>query len=624
LNANRGGIRSRQRLAERSHLGPDHDHNNASAHFPFAAATSAKDDAAEQIRAKQTRALRQDQQKQQETQRVGGHGPDDAKIPAPAAEEPASASHPDGDEVFYESEYSEYEDDDSEYQYSEVDAGLKGGIKGGMRESLSLPLLIGSGESISHPVVTGAPGRLRETKAFGQYMDSAKRPWIQQRAEQVHQTNSVFSSSSRPRIPGAVVRGADISRARLNQRQHTNRHIDATLTHASQNAKVFSRSARKNDRLQGYGSNRRSIGRAKKKKRKKKRKKKKQLMDAQSTDSLSLPSIAESPSRVVPGGDHRSMLATAERRKMWLDKSHSMTSLCVNHEDARALQLWLFERLMAIMKVYRLRSKDLFASLDRDSDGIVSCGDMQESLQVLGLHSITQKETQRVVKRISRLRPGNHSGLLNFDAFEFALRRSNTKRESMLARRQGHYVFEQNALADRISASQRTVKVLIATAATDMDATRDIRDPSGRKFWQRCFSCHTPSVPLSRLIKELKQQLWMNAVEASASRQRGGGTSLGVGANFTASMAGRRPQTSTNDKWVFRRIVALLGGDLKRKITSLQFGDLLHTFGPLDRLLENVLCGPLESKSARKKRELKTKHGGKISFSRGNTMFRKL
>ena len=315
------------------------------------------------------------------------------------------------------------------------------------------------------------------------------------------------------------------------------------------------------------------------------------------------------------------MLATAERRKIWLDKSHSTTLLNVNHEDPPALQQWLFERLMAIMKVYRLRSKDLFASLDRDSDGSISCSDMQESLKVLGLHCITLKETKRLVKRISRLRPGNVSRILDFDAFEFALRRSDTKRESMLVRRQGHYIFEQNALADRISVSQNNVKVLIATAATDMDATRDIRDPAGRKFWQKCFSCHTPSVPLWRLIKELKQQLWMNAI---SNRQHKGASSPHIVSNFPASLAGRRPQTSTNDKWVFRRIVALLGGDRKKKITSLQFGDLLHTFGPMDRLLDNVLLGPLESKSARKKRELMVDQGDKIRFSRGGTMFRKV
>ena len=67
-----------------------------------------------------------------------------------------------------------------------------------------------------------------------------------------------------------------------------------------------------------------------------------------------------------------------------------------------------------------------------------------------------------------------------------------------------------------------------------------------------------------------------------------GARSMHPRANFSASIAGRRPQTSTNDKWVCRRMAILLGGDMKKKIASLQFGDLLHTFGPLDRLFENI------------------------------------
>ena len=584
INMNRGGIRSRQKVVEHTQQHVNEDEEGLKLTFASMFATGPST-------SEQTSAVNKTTTGTNSDTNV----PIDVKLTSPLP------PRPDRSEVNYESDYSEYDDDDSEFQASEVTQASSRQSEtqeSMMKESLSLPILVGGTKnemksSVSHPVVTAASERLRDTNSFGRYMDSVNRPWIQKRAEQVHSTKSVFSSLGRPVIPGVI----------QPQHESSRYSIDPNLKETASNVQPGGHFVKRQVNLGGERN------------RRKKRKKKRNVKKSLSVNSL--PSIMESPSRVVPGGNHSSMLATAQRRNEWISTRKNVTTSSVNSKNSKRLQKWVFERLIAIMKVYRLRSKDLFLSLDRDSDGIISVHDMQESLQVLGLNSITRKETKRLVNRIARMHMGNR-GLIDFNTFEFALRRSNTKRESLLNYRQGFYVHEQNALAERISASQKTVNELVARSATEMDATLDICDESGRQFWKERFSRHTTSVPLWRLMKELKHELWVKSFGPRHIMGTVGPSSGHMQKKLQASIPRNRPETSPNDRWIFRRVVVLLGGDLKKNVTAMQFGDMLKTFGPMGKLKQNIQFGPLKLSSSKKANT----NGKLYTISRGATSVR--
>ena len=250
------------------------------------------------------------------------------------------------------------------------------------------------------------------------------------------------------------------------------------------------------------------------------------------------------------------------------------------------------------MTVYKLRAKDLFASIDRNSDGIIDTLDMFDSLQVLGVVDLLPREATQLIHYIVR-QSGNKE--LDFHAFEFAMRRTNHRREKSLTRRMGHYVGAQNALSEKISHSQSTAVPLLASGSTELDATKSIKDVQGKIFWKDTFSCHTTSVGINRFMKELKRYFMRHSVHR---------------------------QPFPDNDFVFRRIRTFVTSSNPKKVSALSFGRLLKTFGGLRCLKSNVMAGPLLSnhnkKVLRHKKimaESKLKMS-KLSMSRGKTKIR--
>jgi hypothetical protein len=322
-----------------------------------------------------------------------------------------------------------------------------------------------------------------------------------------------------------------------------------------------------------------------------------------------------SPERVVPGGNHFSFLATADRKWAMANEHFSSNSIgsidgangmngsnglpassTVNTTDCNELSQWLFVRLLAIMKVYKLRSKDLFASLDRNADGMIGSLDMFESLQVLGVVDLLPREATRLVCHVARQSGSNR---LDFNAFEFALRRANAGRERSLNHRMGNFVGSQNALSSNILASQEVTANLVAQVGTELDATRAISDQNGKYFWQESFSTHTPVVSLKRFISELKKFM------------------------------SRRRRTGPNDDWIYRRIQSFVTTAVgSGKVSSSSFGEMLSIYGPFDKLFQNVLAGPLMSNQMKKKirhqnlqKEEDKRRKKNVRFTRGKTRY---
>ena len=263
----------------------------------------------------------------------------------------------------------------------------------------------------------------------------------------------------------------------------------------------------------------------------------------------------------------------------------------VNGQDTKALSTFLFSKLKTIMSVYKLRAKDLFASLDRDSDGVIGPLDMHESLQVLGVVDVLPRESTQLIRYVTAQCFATE---LDFHAFEFAMRRNNNSREKSLSRRMGHYVGSQNALSNKILQSQSvTAQLHVALAgSTGLDATKSIQDPQGKEFWKNKFSVHVTTVSLKRFMKELKKFY----------------TRRGVRIN------------NADDEWVYRRIQSFLTNGNQGKVSSTRFGQLLETFGSMQILKRNVMSGPLLSNFTKKK----LRHRARVTsvdvrFSRGKT-----
>ncbi len=491
----------------------------------------------------------------------------DSTVPPPSPPAPAAApeSKPDdGDDNDddYSSDYSDDEysddnyDDDTEqnqqamlgHSVSLPHIGSAGGPDGAgeptpREESGRLPLH----NSSSHPILTSPTAKRLEAKQYGEYV-AKSRPWVQRRAMQVHRTgNSMFGSLSRPVLPMTIGSRADIDYL-------------AALT-----VGTTMLPAQSGPQQRRTGRQRRPRGHT--------------VKEADSVRSSSVDSLP-------------SLLHTMSPNQRWGSPTQQYSRYggggeggktvapTVDPSNTAELRVWLFDRLRAIMKVYRLRSKDIFASLDRDGDGWVSTKDMRFSLGVMGLQ-VRPRHAARLVESVVAM---SRSRGLDFVSLEFALRRANYSREKRLALRMGRYANGQSAIADRIRDSQDSVNQLVASACTELDATRSIRDPLGKRFWNYYFSTRTPSVPLWRLLKELKKELWKRPPP---------GTDLGR-------------DKATNDKWVFRRIGSLLNGGFKRKpVTASQFGELLDLFGPMQQLLERVLVGPLQSKEMQKRKRMR-------------------
>ena len=419
-----------------------------------------------------------------------------------------------------------------------------------------------------HPIIYSPVDHRKEEKKYAQFTDK-QRPWVQRRAAHVHRKPSVFGSSGRPQLPHAILSVGDhppswkVAETQRRQRRQRNQLYQPNNSEWST--------------LSSYGSG-----------------------------------MLPSPERVVPGGNHLSFLATADRKWAMANEHFNSSvrsidggggggdgggggaSSSVNATDCNELSQWLFERLLAIMKVYKLRSKDIFASLDRNADGIIGSLDMFESLQVLGVVDLLPREATRLVRYIAR-QSGSRG--LDFHALEFALRRSNTGRERSLNHRMGHFVGSQNALSSKIQASQEVTAQLVALVGTELDATRAIADYNGKMFWQQCFSTHTPVVSLKRFISELKT--YMN----------------------------RRRRPGLDDEWIYRRIHSFVATG-SGKVSSSSFGQMLSIYGPFTKLFKNVLAGPLMSNQMKKKirhkkiqQEESKKRKKGVRFTRGKTRY---
>ena len=415
--------------------------------------------------------------------------------------------------------------------------------------------------STSHPILTTATEQRKHIQQYGKYMDS-KRPWVQRRAAQVHHQPSVFALNSRPRIPTAIlsVNGNAWQRKTLKRKNKKRR--------------------RQHDQYDEWGS---SGGGGSK--------------NGQSSTS---------PNRIVPGGKHFSMLGTTTIKNDWESSlptlhnnktnntAHNMPSLnALNAQDTAALSAFLFSKLNTITTVYKLRAKDLFASIDRNSDGIIDTFDMYESLQVLGVVDVLPREATQLIHYIVR-QSGNKE--LDFHAFEFAMRRTNHRREKSLTRRMGHYVGAQNALSNKILHSQSTAVPLLASGSTELDATKSIKDVQGKIFWKDTFSCHTTSVGTNRFMKELKLYFMRHSVHR---------------------------QPFPDNDFVFRRIRTFVTSSNPTKVSALSFGQLLNTFGPMNRLKSNVMAGPLLSNHNKKVlRHKKITTKSNLRMSRGKTKIR--
>ena len=449
---------------------------------------------------------------------------------------------------YSDNEFSDKQNDDSEEEQQQTL----------LDKSLSLPQIGADGptprekggtlplrNSSSHPILTSPTQKRLETKQYGEYI-AKTRPWVQRRAAEVHQTgDSMFSSLSRPVLPMTIGSRADIDYlAALT--------VGTTVVPVPRGPPQ--RQTRRHRREPAHFARKPSIV---------------GLSSVESLPSL-LHTMSPNQRRGNPAQQYSSYGVVGG------GGGGSLVVPTVDPSDTKELRMWLFDRLRAIMKVYRLRSKDIYASLDRDGDGWVSTKDMQFSLGVMGLRVRLRHAAQLVESVVAMSR----SQGLDFLSLEFALRRANYSREKRLALRMGRYTNGQATIADRIRDSQDTVNQLSASACTELDATRSIRDPLGKRFWNYYFSTRTPSVPLWRLLKELKKELW---------KQRP--PDMNIGGDSTA-----------NAKWVFRRIGSLLNGGFKRKpVTASQFGELLDLFGPMEQLLNRVLVGPLQSKEMQKR-----------------------
>ena len=414
--------------------------------------------------------------------------------------------------------------------------------------------------SLSHPIISSSTDQRKNIKHYGNFIDS-KRTWVQRRAAHVYKTRSVFSINSRPSLPTAILSmgDANVLRQRKKAKLRRKRLRNNTKMHATWN-----------------------IG------------------------------VSKSPDRVVPGGNHFSMLATSSVKREWESSlpsvnhnndiiienngsniygdlngvrgnncssdggSQIIPSANVNYlnpQDTEGLFVFLFSKLNAIMNVYKLRGKDLFSSIDRNSDGIIGKVDMYESLQVLGVDLLPSHAAKliRFIVRQSNVRE------LNFHAFQLCLRRSNQLREKSISRRMNHYAGSQNAISNRILQSQ-TIKAhqFVASGSTELDATKSIKDLQGKLFWKEKFSCHTTSISLKRFMKELKMYF---------------------------NRRNNNHQLSPDDDWVYRRIQSFVttGISNQLKVSATSFGQLLQTFGPMNRLKSNVLAGPLLSNATKKK-----------------------
>jgi hypothetical protein len=487
-----------------------------------------------------------------------------------------------------------YDDSDENYSEDSVDYSEDGeyssGQKKEMTDAVSLPSLAVQQEAAmkmsasqpllptitSHPIITSKVQRRKKVRQYGEFVDK-DRPWIQRRAAQVHHEPSIFSGHSRPQIPRAILSSSSWNVADRHQNNQHYHHKDDDDDNDQQHGKQGQRH-----------------------KRRKRRKRHRRRQWTESSVTLPDMNMSESSSvgRIVKGGNHFSMLATADRKWAFSTEHYTndTTHRTVNSADTEELSVFFFEKLISIMKVYRLRSKDLFASLDRDSNGIIGQLDMYESLQVLGVVDLRPKEVKRLIRHIVRMSGGKS---LDFRVFEFAMRRANAGREKSLRHRMGRYIGNQNALSSKILASQEVKSQSIAAAGTEVDATRAIGDIQGRLFWKNSFSSHTTSVSLKRFMLELKK-------------------------HFLRLVA-----INEDDSWVFRRIQSFVSST-PGKVTSTSFGQLLKTFGPMNRLLENVLGGPLISRHTsnkirhKKRHEQQMKKDAKkksnfLKFSRGST-----
>ena len=477
-------------------------------------------------------------------------------------------------------EYSEYSDDPAESSENEQS----------MNNSLSLPSLTlqqhnnklhasrsqpnlasTSTSPTSHPIITSPIEQRKKMRRYGEFVDNENnKPWVQRRAAQVHREPSLFSEHGRPTIPSAILS--------VSGHVPTWKTIESSEHHHNES----------------HGHRRRRRQR-RQKRQQKNRQSSRQPANSYTNNydaSVSLPDISNSPVR-NKNSNHFSMLATADRKWAFETEHYSTNSgihdyPTVNATNTKALSRWLFERLIAIGKVYKLRRKDLFSSLDRDSDGIISPLDMYESLQVLGVVDILPKEAIRLIRHIKRM---SGKKQLNFDALEFAMRRNNVTREKSLNNRIGRYIGNQNVLSNKIHASQKMTAHLVATAGTELDATKAIQDRQGKLFWKESFSNHTPSVTMKRFVRELKKYCQ------------------------------RHNPVDPDDQWVFRRIQSFASSS-PGKVSATSFGQLLKIFGPMDKLIQNVMVGPLMSKQTRKKR--RHKKLSNISITRGKTKIRQV